>query len=158
MFRNVNAPHTGTSVARRIFMNANRLWLGIVIVGSTTAFALALLLATIGVVAGTAVDAFGQDSANHTAVVRAATERTYEGVVTCSRCGARHPADSHETAATCSRACVRSGDAFALVDGETIYVLDGDRDLINRFAGQRAQVGGLIDGNKIRVSSMTAAK
>ena len=99
-----------------------------------------------------------QTQVAESASVQDASERTYEGVVTCSRCGARHPADSGETAATCSRACVRTGAGFTLVDGETLYLLEGNNEMIKPYAGQRAQVAGLMAGNTIRVASVSAVK
>ena len=81
----------------------------------------------------------------------------YEGMITCSRCGARHSADFGRTAADCSRVCVRDGAQFALVKGEKTYVLDGDITLVKKLAGRRARIIGAIQGNTIQVSSAAAA-
>jgi hypothetical protein len=157
--------------------NIHRLWIGILVVAGAVACGLALALATVGVIAGTAVEASGEaagtptvtsgkqmvtsrsqttlDPALQSAALQTASERTYEGMVTCSRCGGRHPAKSAQTAAQCSLTCVRGGSGFTLVDGEELYLLDGDREMIKHYVGQRAQVAGLAQGNTIRVSSIS---
>src|SRR5580692_313163 len=92
-------------------------WIEIGVAGVAIACALALGLATLGAAAGITVGAYGETPAPQTstsqvsiaqtsnrepstaqtpalrpAILQEATERTYEGMVTCSRCGARHPA------------------------------------------------------------------
>jgi hypothetical protein len=158
-------------------MKIHRWWIGILVVGGTIACGLALVFVAIGVIAGTTVEASGEANAapsvssvsqsvtspaegllnptSQSVAVQNASERTFEGMVTCSRCGGRHPAKSGETAAQCSLTCVRGGSGFTLVDGEVLYVLDGDREIIKHYVGQRAQVAGLAEGNTIRVSSIS---
>ena len=171
------ARDSGTLVARRFVMKIHRWWIGILVVGGAIACGLALVFVAIGVIAGTTVEASGEatvapsvtsvsqsvtspadaslNSTSQSAAVQNASEQTYEGMVTCSRCGGRHPAKSHQTAAQCSLTCVRGGSGFTLVDGEALYQLDGDREIIKHYVGQRAQVAGLAQGNTIRVSSIT---
>jgi hypothetical protein len=84
-------------------------------------------------------------------------QHTYTGMVTCSQCGARHPAASAKTAADCSRTCVRSGAQFALVQGERTYLLNGDVAPLKKLAGQRATIVGAMSGNTITISSAVAA-
>jgi hypothetical protein len=131
-------------------MRKNRVWIEIVILATSIACALALLFATLGA----AVGEVGAPEAR--AQQEAATERTYAGMVTCSRCGAKHSAALKQTAAICARACVSGGAGFVLVDAEVTYVLDGDLTLLKRFAGQRASVVGTLSGKTIRVSSVVA--
>jgi hypothetical protein len=132
-------------------MKVHRFWVEIVMVGTVVACGLALLLATLGAVAGAAIGAFGQSQ-----VTPVITEHTYEGMVTCSSCGARHSAKLGETASDCTRKCVRIGGQFALVDGDKIYLLEGDLNSLKRVAGERARIIGTATGNTIRVSSVTA--
>jgi hypothetical protein len=80
--------------------------------------------------------------------------QSYEGMVTCSHCGAKHPAALHSTAADCTRQCVHGGASFALVDGDRTYMLEGDLNLLKKFAGQRARIMGVVRGNTIQVSSV----
>lgn len=130
-------------------MNANRFWIEIVWVCAGVALALALGIATIGI----AVAAFGQ-AADSQAAEPPMKPRTYEGMVTCSRCGAKHSAALGKTAADCARICVSSGAAFALVNGDRTYSLDGDATVLQKVAGRRARLVGVMTGNTIRVSAV----
>lgn len=78
-------------------------------------------------------------------------------MVTDSRCGAKHSAALGKTAGDCARQCVIGGAAFALVDGDKTYQLDGDWSLLKSVAGQRARIRGVIRGSTIKVSSVAAA-
>ena len=83
--------------------------------------------------------------------------QTYEGIITDTRCGAKHSATVGLSAADCTRACVHSGESFALVDGDSTYHLKGDQAALKRAAGERVKVIGTLDGNTISVSSVVAA-
>ena len=107
---------------------------------------LALVIATLGAATGAAGAPSQQPG----------VEQTYEGMVTCSFCRARHSAKLDKTAADCTLACVRSGAQFALVDGDKAYLLDGDATLLKKVVGQRARIAGFLTGNTIRVSSAGA--
>lgn len=132
-------------------MRRHRIWIEILLLGSAIACAIALLFATLGAAAGA--------SANQ-AAARQETPSTggqiYEGLVTCSRCGARHSRALGQTAADCSRLCVRSGASFALVDSDSTYLLDGDLGVLGRLAGKRARITGELNGNTIRILSAAA--
>ena len=119
------------------------MWIEFVALASLVAIGLALLIALLGAVAEAA---------------QAATEEsTYEGMVTCSRCGARHSTTSGKSAAECARMCVRDGADFALVGSDKTYSLDVQPDVIRVFIGQRARVSGDVRGNQIRVVSIVKA-
>jgi len=77
----------------------------------------------------------------------------YEGVVTDSRCGARHLNNSHLSPAECARMCVRQGSRYVLVDGNRRYRLIGGEEALEKFAGQRIRVSGIRQGETIHVSS-----
>ena len=130
-------------------MEHNRVWIEILVLGTVIAIALALLIATLGAVAGASP---GEPSARQEAPSTA--EQTYEGMVTCSRCGARHSRALGQTAADCTRLCVRSGAGFALVDSDTTYLLDGDLGVLGRLAGKRARVVGELNGKTIKIFSV----
>ena len=127
----------------------SRIWIEIVLLGTAIACALALLLATLGTAAGVAE---GAASARQVP----SAEHTYEGMVTCSRCGAKHSAALGQTAAICARMCVHGGANFALVGEDSTYLLDGDLNSLKRLAGQRARVVGALNGKTIRISSLSA--
>jgi len=128
-------------------MKAHRFWIQIVMIATLAACALALLIATLAVVAGAATTALQQSHTQQTT-----DEQMYEGVITCSRCGARHSAAMGKSAAGCARACVRQGAKFALVDGDKTYLLDGDLSTLKRLAGQRVGMVGVVRGNIVQVS------
>ncbi len=83
-------------------------------------------------------------------------QQTYEGVVTDTHCGAKHSAAIGKTAADCARACVHSGEQFALVDSDKIYRLEGDQMLLKRLAGQRVRIVGTLNGDRLTVTSVAA--
>lgn len=130
-------------------MKTNRIWIEIIVLGTSIACVLALLLATLGVAAG---------AATNDAVMRpeSTTRQAYEGMMTCSLCGAKHAASLGETASTCVRICVHGGASFALVDPNVTYLLEGDTAEFKRLAGQRVRVMGELNGKTIRVSSISA--
>jgi hypothetical protein len=128
-------------------MRNYRVWIEILLLGTAIAVALALLIATLGAAAGaTAGEAAQEDSPS-------TTQQSYDGMVTCSRCGARHSGALGLTAADCARNCVRGGASFVLVEPDATYMLDGDLGVLGRLAGRRARVVGELNGRTIRISS-----
>jgi hypothetical protein len=129
-------------------MKMNRVWIEIVLLGTAMACALALLFATLGAAASAAAEV-GALQAN-------TEEHTYEGMVSCSRCGAKHSAKLGQTATTCTRTCVNGGANFSLVQADATYLLDGDLNLLKKVAGQRARIVGALHGQTIRIASVAA--
>ena len=84
--------------------------------------------------------------------------QAYDGMITDTHCGAKHSAAIGLAAADCTRVCIHAGEEFALVDGDKVYALTGDRDALKRVAGQRAKIVGTLNGNTISVSSVVAGK
>jgi hypothetical protein len=128
-------------------MKRNRVWIEIVLLGSAIAFVLALLMATLGAAAG----ALGPEQS-----AQVHSDRVYVGMVSCSRCGARHAAALSRTADACTRACVHGGASFALVGADTTYLLDGDPSILKTMAGRRARVSGTLSQKTIKISSLAA--
>lgn len=126
-----------------------KLWIEIVTMSTVIAFALAVLLATLGAAAGAA-------GSNQNAQASTNTDQTYEGMVTCSRCEAKHAAALSQPADVCVRVCVHGGAKFALVNADATYLLDGDMAALKKMAGQRAQIVGSLSGATIKVSSVSA--
>jgi len=136
-------------------MRHYRFWIEIIVLGTAVAFVLGLLLASLGAVAGAAS---GEPESVQTNDSRpASTQKTFEGMVTCSSCGAKHPASLNRPATVCVRMCVHAGGNFALVEDESLYLLDGDREALKKVAGQRARITGILTGHTIKVSSILAA-
>ena len=131
-------------------VNSLQVWIEIVLLGTAVAVALALLLATMGAAAVTALAQTGQ-------VRPTGAAHSFEGMITCSRCGAKHQPALDHSASNCVRVCVHGGAAFALIDDDSLYLLDGDLGSLKRLAGQRARVTGTRTGNTIKVASIASA-
>lgn len=92
--------------------------------------------------------------AKSAAMASPASTQTYDGVVTDTHCGARHSADAAQSAAGCTRSCVHAGEHFALVDGDKVYVLEGETESLKRAAGERVTVIGTLNDKTISVDSV----
>jgi hypothetical protein len=128
-----------------------RFWVEMLAIVSAIACALALLFATLGAAGASATD--GAESGKP-AQLSAVQAQTYEGMITDSHCGAKHSADTGRMAAECTRICVQSGERFSLVDGDRMYVLEGESVALNRVAGQRVRIVGTLNGKTISVTSV----
>ena len=107
-------------------------------------WALAALMFTFGVVFSHAAD-------------KKASAKTLTGTVTDSICGAKHMMPG-TSAADCTRACVKQGSSYALVVGKEVYTLKGDKDQLNKLAGEQVKVTGTVTGNTIEATSIEPAK
>jgi len=125
------------------------LWFDLLAVLSGVACVLAVFFVTVDAANGREPQGRGEPSQ-----VQATALETYEGVVTDSKCGAKHKPALAASAAECARVCVHGGENFALVDGEKIYSLEGKRELLKRAAGERVTIYGILTGNKIAVASV----
>jgi hypothetical protein len=83
--------------------------------------------------------------------------QTFTGVISDNICGKRHMAKD-KSAAECTRECVKMGSDYALVVGDKVYPLKGDKTQIDRYAGEKATVTGTGQGQTINVSSISAPK
>lgn len=131
-----------------------RFWIETIVLASAIACALALVIATLGAVAGAAA---GEPASGSPRSSSATGSQTYEGMITDTHCGAKHSAAIGKTAADCTRVCVHAGEQFVLVDGDTMYVLEGDLLALKRVAGQRVRIVGTRTGKKISVTSVATA-
>lgn len=146
-------------------MKVNRICIETAIFATAIAFACALLIATLAVLTAALTQpadaevlpgAVTSQTAAQVTQSAPAPSQTFEGMVTCSKCGAKHSAAIGRSAADCTRGCVRTGASFALIDGEKTYILDGDLTMIKKVAGERVRVAGSLAGNTIQVASVTA--
>ena len=101
-----------------------------------------------------AVDAHAQITAQPVDDGGAGSGQTFAGMITDSRCGARHRMNSGKTSAECARSCVRHGAHYVLVDGEKVYALEGYPDQLEKLAGERANIVGMLEGNTIKVKAV----
>jgi hypothetical protein len=128
----------------------NRFWLEILGFGTAGAFSFALLFAILGAAAGT----FTAPEPVQAAQV-SPNEQVYEGMIECSHCGAKHSAALARNAADCVRVCAHMGYAFVLVNGDKVYKLEGDTNVLKQLATRRVRVVGDLQGNLLHASSVT---
>ena len=79
------------------------------------------------------------------------------GIVSDATCQGRHNRKA-VTNYGCTRKCVEDGADYALVVGRTVYILEGHRADLDKFAGGRATVSGGVTENRVLVDSVTAVK
>jgi len=126
-------------------MKKKRFWIEVLTLCAGAAFGLALALAFVGAV----VMAFGETAEPPQSAAQPDHQQTYVGMVTCSRCFAKHSAKIGATATDCARVCIRDGANFTFVNGDRIYLLEGDPAALKRVAGQRVQIVGALNGRTI---------
>jgi hypothetical protein len=134
-------------------------WVRMLVLGAAMGVVLTLLVASLwpaphGLIADAAAGAPGTaqlSDPQSSTPPSSEPAQTYEGVVTDTRCGAKHSAGLSESAADCTRMCVHAGEKFALVDGDKLYVLQGEAARLKQAAGERVQIVGTIEGNTISV-------
>jgi hypothetical protein len=84
--------------------------------------------------------------------------QSYTGQVSDSMCGAKHQMSDP---AACTRACVKQGSKYALVVGDKVYTLQADEKNaaeLDKLAGEKAKVNGTLEGDTIKVSSVSPGK
>ena len=104
--------------------------------------------------AQTTVDGHARITAHPIDDSGAGSGQTFAGMITDSRCGARHRMNSGKTSAECARSCVRHGAHYVLVDGEKVYALDGYPEQLEKLAGERANIAGMLEGDTIKVTAV----
>jgi hypothetical protein len=139
-----------------LFAAKAHFWIETIALVSVIACGVALAIATLGTAAGAAggrpeSEPFRVASA---AEPQSAEPQIYEGMVTDTRCGARHSAAIGKAAGDCARVCVRAGEQFLLVDGDNTYLLVGDPVVLERAAGKRIRIVGTLNGKQISISSV----
>jgi len=120
---------------------------------SAVACGIALLLATLGATAAS----FSGDPVEAQANQPSSETQVFEGMLTCSRCGAKHSAALGRNAADCVRICAHSSALFTLVEGERAYKLEGDPEGLKQLAARRVRITGILRGDTIQVSEVSAA-
>lgn len=139
-------------------MQHNRSWISLI--GSCLLMALGAAFAFAIIVAAGSAALAGRQADDPQLTSPAAPQTVpsgfYEGMVSDSRCGARHSKNSRLGSAECARQCVRQGSAYVLVDGNRRYKLVGSEETLAKFAGQRIRISGARQGEIIQVSSAVA--
>lgn len=88
-----------------------------------------------------------------TALMQAQSNPTITGTVTDLMCGKKHTM-KNATAAQCTRECVKSGSDYALVSGDKMYTLKGDKTQLDKFAGLNVIIEGETSGKTINVKAI----
>ncbi len=83
--------------------------------------------------------------------------KTLTGTVSDAMCGKTHMMKG-ENAAQCTRECVKSGSDYALVVGDKVYTLKGDKTAIDKLAGANVIVKGKLSGSTVTMESIKATQ
>ncbi len=78
------------------------------------------------------------------------------GTLADAMCGAKH-ATAGEATAKCVKKCINGGSDYALVSGDKVYTLKGDKAQMDKLAGMAVTVEGDSDGKVITVKSIKSA-
>ncbi len=84
-------------------------------------------------------------------------EKTLTGIVSNAVCKGWHNRRG-QTNYSCSLKCVEDGADYVLVAGKKLYILQGHRTELDKFAGGRATVTGRLTGNNLSVDSVAKVK
>ena len=83
--------------------------------------------------------------------------KSLTGTVSDAMCGKTHMMQG-ASAAKCTRECVKAGTDYALVVGNKVYTLKGDKTAIDKFAGTNVIVKGKLSGSTVTMESIKAAR
>ena len=134
-------------------MNTNRSWLSLLTFCASAALAAGLALGLVFTGTSAVFAAAATDESNV-----AQPQPVFSGVITDSRCAARHADNSGKSPAECTIACVRNGAKYSLVNGDKKYALDGNSDELSRWASQRVTIDGTRAGDTIKVTSIRSPR
>lgn len=141
--------------------NRKLFWLEIFALGTAVAGALGLMIATLGAVGPgfSGVDPLASAETvlvlpGHRQQAEPPQKQVFEGMLSCSRCDAKHSATIGKNAADCVRICAHLGASFTLVEADKVYQLEGDANLMKRLAARRVRISGMLEGSTIHASSV----
>jgi hypothetical protein len=102
--------------------------------------------------------AWAQTSRTSLSAQNDGAERTLTGTVGDSKCKGQIDRKG-VTKLSCTIQCTHSeGRDYVLVMDDAVYVLDGHRSDLDKFAGGRATITGRVDGNTVMVDSVSSVK
>jgi len=138
-------------------LSKSKSWFTFVTFCATPALAVALGSAIL--FAGAAVALAAPGGAKPAATQKSnKARRAFAGLITDDRCGARHDMDSGKSTTECTKMCVRNGSKYVLVEGDKKYDLAGSGSELDGLAGQRVKIIGSLDGNTIKVDSISSGQ
>jgi hypothetical protein len=86
------------------------------------------------------------------------SQETLTGKVACAaQVSHLYSCRKNDTLYGCALSCVQAGSHFVLLVGDTSYLLQGGQKELERFAGGKAAVTGLVNGTQIDVSTVAKA-
>ena len=86
-------------------------------------------------------------------------EQTLTGTVGDSKCQGRTLDRKNLTLLSCTHICTHSeGRDYVLTKGNSVYVLSGHKNELDKFGGGRATITGHIDANTVLVDSVSPVK
>ena len=124
-------------------------WIGLITFCTASTIAAALALALIFTSASMMYAAAQSDPSD--------SAQNFSGIITDDHCGAKHQL-TDRSPADCTRICVTKGAKYVLIDGDKVYILQGDIVKLNRLAGERVTVVGSLHGNTIDFTSIAAGQ
>ena len=140
-------------------MSRNRGWLELIALCATAAVTLALGLAAIGSSAAAWGDKSAAASSGPNATQEAASQEIsgasrISGVISDSICKGKHDTAMHQSASACTKVCLKKGGKYVLVDGDNVYALEGGTAYLDKFAGERVTITGVLSGETMKVDSV----
>jgi len=116
-------------------------------------------LATVVVsLAATLAPAWAQIPASPVPAQNLGSARTLSGIVSDSYCKGQQ-LQKGQTQFSCTRKCVHEeGRNYVLVVGNDVYVVNGPRVELDKFAGGRATITGNVSDGTLTVEQVTTAK
>ena len=87
----------------------------------------------------------------------AAAVEELTGLVSDATCKGMHFRKA-VTPFSCTLKCVHEGADYVLIVGDTVYILEGHRPDLDKFAGGRATIRGQVNGDRIVVDSVMKAE
>jgi hypothetical protein len=93
------------------------------------------------------------------ALLGAAPQQTFTGVITDTMCGAKHGMMKGQPDDECTRMCVKGAREYSLYDGKSVWKLS-DQKTPAKFAAAKVTVTGVANEQTktIKVASIEAAK
>jgi hypothetical protein len=88
--------------------------------------------------------------------VQAQSSAKFSGTLVDSMCGKKH-ATTTAASTKCVKECIKGGADYALVSGDKVYTLKGDKAEMDKLAGMAVVVEGESDGKVITVKSIKAS-
>lgn len=108
--------------------------------------------------AATLAPAWAQSSGSPIPAQSLGSKRTLTGIVSDSYCKGQQ-LQKGQTRFSCTLKCVHEeGRDYVLVVGNDVYVLNGSRVELDKFAGGRATITGNLSDGRLTIESVTAAK